>query len=75
MSKKLSDPANVAAYLSTLPAKSQIAYTEELLDIVARGIWGNSFNKEDKEKMKIIADKTLYGVKQMRELALRILEE
>lgn len=70
-----SDTLHTPAYLLTLPVESRIEYTEKLLDDLTRSIWGDSFNKRDKGKMESIADDMLHGVKQVKELALQILEE
>lgn len=70
-----SDSLHRSDYLLTLPVESRIEYTEKLLDDLTRSIWGDSFNKEDKEIMEGIANRMLHGVKQAKGLALDILEE
>jgi hypothetical protein len=69
------DTLHMSAYLSTLSVESRIEYTEKLLDDLTRSIWGDSFNERDKAKMESIADRTLRSVKQVKGLALQILEE
>ena len=64
-----------SADLSTLPIESRIEYVEKLLDDLMRSIWGDSFSKRDKEKMESIAREMSHSVKQVKELALGILEE
>jgi hypothetical protein len=75
MLDRKSEKLYTSAYLATLPVESRIEYVEKLLDELARSIWGDSFNKADKEKMESIADKMFHGVKQVKEIALQILEE
>ena len=70
-----SGPLHTSAYLLTLSVESRIEYTEKLLDDLTRSIWGDSFNKRDKEKMERIAGRMFHSVKQVKELALEILEE
>ena len=69
------DILHTPAYLLTLPVESRIEYAEKLLDDLTRSIWGDSFNKRDKEKMETIAGRLFHSVKQVKELALEILEE